>query len=121
MRMHGRMRMRIYRQTYMRIDHLQIVYNEPNGISPSYLIKMRTANLNDAQLWKSTGYKLGYVILYVDIWSESVSSVWAVRSMAFLYFYENSPLICCIFQLHSALSKFRKAAMEFVFRLSFFI
>ena len=48
------------------------------------LIKERTANLNDAQLWKSTGYYLRYVILFVDIRSESVSSVWAVRhSMAF--------------------------------------
>ena len=37
MRMHGRMRMRIYQQTYMRTDHSTIVYNEPNGISPSYL------------------------------------------------------------------------------------
>ena len=35
---------------------IQILYNEQNGISPSYLIKMRTANLNDAQLCKSTGY-----------------------------------------------------------------
>ena len=56
MRMHGRMRMRIYRQTYMRQIIIQILYNEPNRISPSYLFKMRTANLNDAQLWKSTGY-----------------------------------------------------------------
>ena len=40
--------------------------------------------------------------------------------MAFLYLYENSPLICCIFQSHSVLSKYMKAAMEFVFRLSFF-
>ena len=56
MRINGRMRMRIYRQTYMRQIIIQILYNEPNGISPSYLIKMRTANLNDAQLWKSTGY-----------------------------------------------------------------
>ena len=29
-----------------------MVYNEPYGISPSYLIKKRTANLNDAQFWK---------------------------------------------------------------------
>ena len=35
--MHGRMRMCIYRQTYMRTDHYTIVYNEPNGIPPSYL------------------------------------------------------------------------------------
>ena len=60
-----------------------------------------------------------YVTFYVDIRSESVSSVWAVRSMAFLYFYENSPLIFCIFQSYSALSKYRKAAMKFVFRFSF--
>ena len=59
------------------------------------------------------------LLLWVDILSESVSSVWAVRSMEFLYSYENSPLIYCIFQSHSALSKYRKAAMEFVFRLSF--
>ena len=37
MRIHGRMRMGIYRQTYVRTDHYTIVYNEPNGISPSYL------------------------------------------------------------------------------------
>ena len=48
------------------------------------LIKKRTA-LNDAQLWKSTGYLLPYVILYVGYRSESVSSVWAVRSMAFFF------------------------------------
>ena len=35
--MHERMRMCIYRQTYMRTDHYTIVYNEPNGISPLYL------------------------------------------------------------------------------------
>ena len=29
-------------------------------------------------------------------------------------FYKNSPLICCIFQSHSALSKYKKAAMKFV-------
>ena len=40
--------------------------------------------------------------------------------MAFLYFYENSLLIYCIFQSHSALSKYRKAAMKFVFMFSFF-
>ena len=34
-------------------------------------IKKRTANLNDAQL----GHYLRYVILYLDIRSESVSSV----------------------------------------------
>ena len=60
------------------------------------------------------------VILYVVIRSESVISVWAVRSMAFLYFYENSHLICCIFQSHFALSKYRKTAMKFVFRFSFY-
>ena len=56
MRMHGRMR--IYRQSYMLqiIIHVQIVSNEPNGISPSYIDRKRTANLNDAQLKKSTGY-----------------------------------------------------------------
>ena len=32
--------------------------------------------------------------------------------MAFLYFYENSLLICCIFQSHSALSKYWKAAIN---------
>ena len=36
MRMHGRMRIRIYRQTYRRTDHYTKVSNEPNGISPSY-------------------------------------------------------------------------------------
>ena len=40
--------------------------------------------------------------------------------MAFLYFYENSHLICCIFQSHFALSKYRKTAMKFVFRFSFY-
>ena len=58
--------------------------------------------------------------MYVDIWLESVSSVWAVRSMTFLYFYENSPFISCIFQSHSVLSKYRKAAMEFVSSFHFF-
>ena len=99
---------------------MQIVYILNQIEYPLHiLIKKRTA-LNDSQLWKSTGYLLRYVILYVDYRSESVSSVWAVRSMAFFYFYENSALICCIFQSHSALSKYRKAAMKFVFRFSFF-
>ena len=36
MRMHGRMRMRIYRQTYMRTYHYTNSIYEPNGIFPSY-------------------------------------------------------------------------------------
>ena len=62
---------RMHAYAYLPTDNIcrqiiiQIVYNEPNGIAPSYLIKMRTTNLNDAQLWKSTGYLLRYVILYV--------------------------------------------------------
>ena len=61
-----------------------------------------------------------YVISYVDIRSESVRSVCAVRSMAKLYFNKNSPHICCIFQSHSALSKYRKAAMKFRFKVFIF-
>ena len=58
MRMHGRMCMRIYRQTYMWTEHYTntVVYNEPKGISLHILSKKRTANLNDAQLCKSKGY-----------------------------------------------------------------
>ena len=36
------------------------------------------------------------------------------------YFYENSPFICFIFQSHSALSKYRKAAIKFVSGFHFF-
>ena len=62
---------------------IQGVYNEPNGISPSHF------NQKGNGKFKRCSSLLRYVILYVDdvdIWSESVSSVWAVRSLAFLYF-----------------------------------
>ena len=49
MRMHGRMRMRIYWQTYMRKDHYTNSKKWTKWNFPFiFLIKKRTANLNDA-------------------------------------------------------------------------
>ena len=98
---------------------MQIVYNEPNGISPSYFNK------------KENSFKrcstLKIFRLLVDIrhiirrLSFRISKLCMGGSLyGIFYFYENSALICCIFQSHSALSKYRKTAMKFVFRFSFF-
>ena len=104
----------------MRTDHYTKVSNEPNGISSSYFNKKE----NNEFLRCSTLeiHRLLVALRHIRRYSVRISKQCkGVRSLAFLYFDENSPLICCILQSHSALSKYRKAAMKFVIRFSFFI
>ena len=75
--------------------------------------KTRKAHFNDAQLYFTTGYNT--YLCYVIFYAHTRSDMDGVRSLAFKYFYEKSSLIlvCFIFQ---SLSKYRKAALKFVFR-----
>ena len=120
MRLHGRIR--IYRQTYKLqiIIHVQIVSNEPNGISPSYFNQKENSKFKRCSTLEI--HRLLVALRHIiRRYSVKISKLCeGARSIAFLYFDDNSSLICCIFKSHSALSKYWKAAMKFVFRFSFF-
>ena len=99
---------------------IQIVSNEPNGIFPSYFNQKENSKFKRCPTLEI--HRLPVALPHIiRRYSVRISKLCkGVRSMAFLYFDENSPLICYIFQSHYALSKYRKAAMKLVFRFSFF-
>ena len=98
---------------------MQIVCNEPNGICPSYFNKKENSFKRCSTL---EIYRLLVALRHIiRRLSFRIRKLCVGGSLyGFFYFYENSALICCIFQSHSALSKYRKAAMKFVFRFSCF-
>ena len=101
---------------------IQILYNEPIGISPSYFSQRenskfkRCSTLEIHRLLVS----LRHIIRRYSV-RISELCMGGLPFYGILYFCENSPLICCIFQSHFALSLYRKAVMKFVFRFSFFL
>ena len=100
---------------------IQIVYNEPNGISPSYFNQRENSKFKRCSTLEI--HRLLVVLRQIiHRYSIRISKLCIGGSLYdILYFCENSPIICCIFQSHSALSKYRKAAIKFVFRFSFFL
>ena len=82
---------------------MQIVYNEPNGISPSYFNKKensfkRCSTLEIYRLLVALRHIIRRLLFRISKLCVGGSFY------GFFYFYENSALICCIFQSHSALS-----------------
>ena len=120
---YARTRAYAYLQTHIRICGqiiIRIVYNEPNALSPSYF------DQNEKSAFERCStlfyYRLLYLVMLRHIirtYSVRISKpcMDGVRSMAFEYSYENSSLICFIFQ---SLSKYRKVALKFVFSFLLF-